>query len=586
MVADYEPVISTRFETIMKASCFHLVTLKETPVDAEIVSHQLMLRAGLIRRLASGIYSWMPLGIRVLRKVENIVREEMNKAGALEVLLPAIQPAELWRESGRWDQFGPELLRLKDRHQKDYCIGPTHEEVIADIFRRDIRSYKQLPINFYQIQTKFRDEIRPRFGVMRSREFIMKDAYSFHLDQASLQHTYELMHQAYCNIFKRFGLAFRAVTADSGSIGGSGSQEFHVLADSGEDAIAFSDQSQYAANIEMAEAIPTEKSRPEAGDAIQTIDTPGLYTIEDLAGSISVDIRRCLKTLMADAEDGGLVALVLRGDHQLNAVKAERLDGIAIPFKLADREKIVSVLGNDIGSIGPIGLDIKTYVDRSAAMVSDFVCGANSDDQHYINANWGRDCGEPEIADIRNVQDGDPSPDGKGTLKILRGIEVGHIFQLGDKYSEAMQATVLNENGKSTTTLMGCYGIGITRVVAAAIEQNNDDRGIFWPDSLAPFQLAICPVNYHKSDSVKQTSDDLYQDCLERGIEVLLDDRPVRPGVMFSDMELIGVPHRIVLSERAIDSKQFEYKGRRDESAQQYALAELPGFLDQLFHQA
>jgi len=570
----------------MKASCFHLVTLKETPVDAEVVSHQLMLRAGLIRRLASGIYSWMPLGIRILRKVENIVREEMNKAGALEVLLPAIQPAELWRESGRWDQFGPELLRLKDRHQKDYCIGPTHEEVIADIFRRDIRSYKQLPINFYQIQTKFRDEIRPRFGVMRSREFIMKDAYSFHLDQASLQQTYELMYQAYCNIFNRFGLAFRAVTADSGSIGGSGSQEFHVLADSGEDAIAFSDQGQYAANIETAEAIPTEKSRPEAGEAIQTIDTPGLYTIEDLAESISVDIRRCLKTLMADAEDGGLVALVLRGDHQLNAVKAEKLDGVAIPFRLADREKIVSVLGNDIGSIGPIGLDIQTYVDRSAAMASDFVCGANSDGQHYINANWGRDCGEPEIADIRNVQDGDPSPDGKGTLKILRGIEVGHIFQLGDKYSEAMQATVLNEDGKSTTTLMGCYGIGITRVVAAAIEQNNDDRGIFWPDSLAPFQLAICPVNYHKSDSVKQTSDDLYQDCLERGIEVLLDDRPVRPGVMFSDMELIGVPHRIVLSERAIDSKQFEYKGRRDESAQQYALAELPGLLDQLFHQA
>lgn len=569
----------------MKASCFHLVTLKETPVDAEIISHQLMLRAGLIRRLASGIYSWMPLGIRILRKVENIVRQEMDKAGALELLLPAIQPAELWRESGRWDQFGPELLRLKDRHQKDFCIGPTHEEVIADIFRRDIRSYKQLPINFYQIQTKFRDEIRPRFGVMRSREFIMKDAYSFHLNQASLQQTYESMYQAYSKIFTRFGLAFRAVTADSGSIGGSGSQEFHVLADSGEDAIAFSDQSQYAANIEMAEAVPIETSRPEAGDAMQTIDTPGLYTIEELAKSTSVDTRQCLKTLVANAEDGGLVALVLRGDHELNAVKAEKLHGVATPFRLADRERIKSVLGNDIGSIGPIGLSIQTYVDRSAAMVGDFVCGANTDDQHYINANWDRDCDEPEIADIRNVEDGDPSPDGKGTLKILRGIEVGHIFQLGSKYSEAMQATVLDENGKSSTTLMGCYGIGITRVVAAAIEQNNDDRGIFWPDSLAPFQLAICPVNYHKSDLVKQASDDLYQDCLKRSIEVLLDDRLVRPGVMFSDMELIGVPHRIVFSERGIDAKQFEYKGRRDESAQQYSLAELPGFLDKLFNQ-
>jgi prolyl-tRNA synthetase len=569
----------------MKASSFHLVTLKETPVDAEVVSHQLMLRAGMIRRLASGIYSWMPLGIRVLRKVENIVREEMNKAGALEVLMPAIQPAELWQESGRWDQFGPELLRLKDRHQKDYCIGPTHEEVITDIFRRDIKSYKQLPINFYQIQTKFRDEIRPRFGVMRSREFIMKDAYSFDLDQASLQQTYELMRQAYCNIFDRFGLSYRAVTADSGSIGGSGSQEFHVLADSGEDAIAFSDKGQYAANIEMAEAIPTESGRPEAGDAIQTIDTPGLYTIEDLAKSTSTDIQKCLKTLIADAEDGGLVALVLRGDHELNPVKAEKLDGVAAPLRLADREKIKSVLGNDIGSIGPIGLNIQTYVDRSAAMVSDFVCGANADDCHYINVNWGRDCDEPVISDIRNVQDGDPSPDGKGTLKILRGIEVGHIFQLGEKYSETMQATVLDENGNSRITSMGCYGIGITRVVAAAIEQNNDDRGIFWPDALAPFQLAICPINYHKSDTVKQASDSIFQNCLDRGIEVLLDDRPLRPGVIFSDMELIGIPHRIVLSERGLGEEQFEYKGRRDESAQQIALEELPCFLDKLINQ-
>ncbi len=569
----------------MKASSFHLVTLKETPVDAEVISHQLMLRAGLIRRLASGIYSWMPLGIRVLRKVENIVRDELNKAGALEVLLPAIQPAELWKESGRWDQFGPELLRLKDRHQKDYCIGPTHEEVIVDIFRRDVRSYKQLPINFYQIQTKFRDEIRPRFGVMRSREFIMKDAYSFDLDQAGLKKSYDLMHQAYCKIFDRFGLAYRAVTADSGSIGGSGSQEFHVLADSGEDAIAFSDQSQYAAKSEMAEAIATETTRPEAGEPMQTIDTPGLYTIEDLAKSTSVDIRQCLKTLIVDAQNGGLVALVLRGDHSLNALKAEKLNAVAVPLKMADREKIKSALGNDIGSIGPIGLNIQTYVDRSAAMVSDFVCGANSNDRHYINANWGRDCEEPEIVDLRNVENGDPSPDGKGRLKILRGIEVGHIFQLGGKYSEAMGASVLDENGKSVTTSMGCYGIGITRVVAAAIEQNNDDRGIFWPDSLAPFHLAICPVNYHKSDAVKQACDDLYQDCVNRGIEVLLDDRPLRPGVMFSDMELIGVPHRIVFSERGLGSVQFEYKGRRDESAQDIALEALPDFLDKLFNQ-
>ena len=567
----------------MKASGFHLATLKETPVDAEIVSHQLMLRAGMIHRLASGIYSWMPLGLRILRKVENIVREEMNRAGALEVLMPAIQPAELWQESGRWDQFGPELLRLKDRHQRDYCIGPTHEEVIADIFRRDIKSYKQLPINFYQIQTKFRDEIRPRFGVMRSREFIMKDAYSFHLNQQSLQQTYDVMYQAYSRIFDRFGLAYRSVTADSGSIGGSGSNEFHVLADSGEDAIAFSDQSDYAANIEMAEALPHESTRPSPCEPMQTIDTPGLYTIEDLAKSTSIDVRKCLKTLIADADDGGLIALVLRGDHELNVVKAARLDGVASPLKLTDRDKIKSVLGNDIGSIGPLGLNLKTYVDRSAALVSDFVCGANSDDQHHINANWGRDCEEPVVVDIRNAQAGDPSPDGKGVLKILRGIEVGHIFQLGQKYSKAMQAAVLDENGKSQVTFMGCYGIGITRVIAAAIEQNNDARGIFWPDALAPFQLAICPINYHKSETVKKQSDELYELCIERGIDVLLDDRPLRPGVMFSDMELIGIPHRIVLSERNLESNQFEYKGRRDESAQEMPFAELPAFLDKLF---
>ena len=569
----------------MKASCFHLITLKETPVDAEITSHQLMLRAGLIRRLTSGIYSWMPLGLRILRKVEAIVREEMNKSGGMELLMPSVQPAELWQESGRWDQFGPELLRLHDRHQREYCLGPTHEEVIADIFRRDIKSYKQLPVNFYQIQTKFRDEIRPRFGVMRSREFIMKDAYSFHVGQASLQQTYDIMYQTYSNIFDRFGLAYRAVSADSGSIGGSTSHEFHVLADSGEDAIAFSDESDYAANVEMAAAISHETERDPGTAAIQTIDTPGLYTIEDLASKLNADVRKCLKTLIVESNDGGLIALVLRGDHELNPVKAEKLEGVASPLCFADKEKIKSILGSDIGSLGPIDIGIPTFVDASAALVGDFICGANTNDKHLVNVNWGRDCEEPAVADIRNVVKGDPSPDGKGTLKILRGIEVGHIFQLGEKYSKAMQATVLDENGKSVVTTMGCYGIGVTRVVAAAIEQNNDESGIFWPDSIAPFQLVICPLNYNKSEQVKEAADQLYQQCLQLGIDVLLDDRPLRPGVMFSDMELIGVPHRIVLSERGLKAEQFEYRGRRDESSQDRPLSELPEFLNQLFPQ-
>ena len=569
----------------MKASCFHLITLKETPVDAEITSHQLMLRAGLIRRLTSGIYSWMPLGLRILRKVEAIVREEMNKSGGMELLMPSVQPAELWQESGRWDQFGPELLRLHDRHQREYCLGPTHEEVIADIFRRDIKSYKQLPVNFYQIQTKFRDEIRPRFGVMRSREFIMKDAYSFHVGQESLQQTYDIMYQTYSNIFDRFGLAYRAVSADSGSIGGSTSHEFHVLADSGEDAIAFSDESDYAANVEMAAAISHETERDPGTAAIQTIDTPGLYTIEDLASKLNADVRKCLKTLIVESNDGGLIALVLRGDHELNPVKAEKLEGVASPLCFADKEKIKSILGSDIGSLGPIDIGIPTFVDASAALVGDFICGANTNDKHLVNVNWGRDCEEPAVADIRNVVKGDPSPDGKGTLKILRGIEVGHIFQLGEKYSKAMQATVLDENGKSVVTTMGCYGIGVTRVVAAAIEQNNDESGIFWPDSIAPFQLVICPLNYNKSEQVKEAADQLYQQCLQLGIDVLLDDRPLRPGVMFSDMELIGVPHRIVLSERGLKAEQFEYRGRRDESSQDRPLSELPEFLNQLFPQ-
>lgn len=542
-----------------------------------------MLRAGMIRRHAAGIYSWLPLGLRILRKVEQIIREEMDKAGALELLMPSFQPAELWQESGRWDQFGPELLRLQDRHHRDACIGPTHEEIVTDIFRREVNSYRQLPLNFYQIQTKFRDEIRPRFGVMRSREFIMKDAYSFDIDKDGMQRSYDVMDQAYINIFDRFGLDYRAVSADSGAIGGSTSQEFHVLADSGEDAIAFSEQGDFAANIETVEALPPGTERVAASAEMQIVDTPGMYTIEDLANGLGVSAQQCMKTLIVEAEDGGLVALVLRGDHELNALKAERLDGVASPLRLAQREQISANLGSDIGSIGPIGLSLKTIVDHSAAVVGDFVCGANQDDKHFINANWGRDCEEPITADIRNVVNGDPSPVDTGRLKILRGIEVGHIFQLGQKYSESMQAAVLDEQGKGVAPFMGCYGIGVTRVVAAAIEQNHDEHGIIWPATLAPFQLAICPINYHKSESVKQATDNLYQECLARGIEVLLDDRALRPGVIFSDMELIGIPHRIVLSERGLTAQQFEYKGRSDDSAQELQLGELPAFLDKLY---
>ncbi|TNF90545.1 MAG: proline--tRNA ligase [Gammaproteobacteria bacterium] len=567
----------------MRASRFHLATLKETPVDAEIVSHQLMLRAGMIRRHAAGVYSWLPLGLRVLRKVEQIVREEMDAAGALELLMPSFQPSELWQESGRWDQFGPELLRLKDRHQRDACIGPTHEEIITDIFRREVASYRQLPLNFYQIQTKFRDEIRPRFGVMRSREFIMKDAYSFDIDPQGMQRSYDIMDQAYVNIFDRFGLDYRAVSADSGAIGGSTSQEFHVLADSGEDAIAFSDESDFAANIETVEALPPAAERAAPTAPMETVDTPGMHTIEDLARGLGVSARQSLKTLIAEADDGNLVALVLRGDHELNVLKAERLDGVASPLRMAQREKIIELLGNDIGSLGPVGLNIPTFVDHAAAQLSDFVCGANQDEKHLLNANWGRDCEEPESVDIRNVVEGDPSPNGKGRLKILRGIEVGHIFQLGQKYSESMQATVLDEQGKTAFPYMGCYGIGVTRVVAAAIEQNHDDNGIIWPDTLAPFQLAICPINYHKSELVRQAADECYEQCRARGIDVFLDDRPLRPGVMFSDMELIGVPHRLVFSERGLAAQQFEYKGRRDESASDQPLDQLNDFLVQLF---
>ncbi len=564
----------------MKTSCFHLSTLKETPADAEIISHQLMLRAGLIRRLASGLYTWLPLGLRVLRKVESIVRQEMDKSGAMELLMPAVQPAELWQESGRWEQYGPELLRLTDRHQRDYCVGPTHEEVITDLFRREIKSYKQLPINFYQIQTKFRDEIRPRFGVMRSREFIMKDAYSFHTSQQSLQQTYDLMFTTYSKIFDQFGLKYRPVNADSGSIGGSASNEFHVLADSGEDAIAFSDQSNYAANVEMAEAICSQH-RGDPQQESKIVDTPGQYTIDQVAEFLSIDVEMTVKTLIVCGDENPLIALVLRGDHELNTIKAEKIPGVASPFEMADADEIKKQLGCDIGSIGPVELTLPTYVDRSAAAINDFVCGANTNDKHITGVNWGRDLPEPNIVDIRNVIEGDPSPDGKGTLSIVRGIEVGHIFQLGDKYSSALNATVLDENGKSVITKMGCYGIGISRVVAAAIEQNHDQSGIIWPSSLAPFKLAICPINYHKSELVKQAADNFYNQCQQQGLEVILDDRPLRPGAMFADMELIGIPHRVVFSDRGLKAEQCEYKGRCDEKPQDIAIDQLAEFIQQ-----
>ncbi len=562
----------------MKTSRFHLSTLKETPADAEVISHQLMLRAGLIRRLASGLYTWLPLGLRVLRRVENIVRQEMNNAGALEVLMPAVQPAELWQESGRWEQYGPELLRLNDRHEREFCFGPTHEEVITDLFRREVKSYKQLPINFYQIQTKFRDEIRPRFGVMRAREFLMKDAYSFHIDQDSLQQTYDLMFATYSRIFDRFGLKYRPVAADTGSIGGAASHEFHVLADSGEDAIAFSDASDFASNVELAEAICVE-ARATASADMQSVATPGKHSIDEVTQFLNVPAERVLKTLIAEGEDGGLVALVIRGDHELNAIKAEKLSGVNAPFRMADNAQIRKQLGCDIGSIGPVGLKIPLFVDRAAAVASDFVCGANENGKHLTGVNWGRDLPEPTVVDIRNVVDGDPSPDGKGALSIVRGIEVGHIFQLGDKYSSALQASVLDDNGKSVITTMGCYGIGVSRVVAAAIEQNHDDAGIIWPRSIAPFELVICPINYNKSDEVKLAADEFYQACLNANIDVLLDDRGLRPGTMFSDMELIGIPHRVVLSDRGLKEGLCEYRGRADAESRDIAHSELLTFI-------
>ncbi len=550
----------------MRFSEFGLTTLKEVPADAEIVSHKLMLRAGLIRRLASGLFTWMPLGLRVLRKVEAVIREEMDRAGALELLMPAVQPAELWQESGRWEEYGALLLRMRDRHERDYCFGPTHEEVITDIARRELRSYKQLPVNFYQIQTKFRDEIRPRFGVMRSREFIMKDAYSFDIDQAGLQASYDRMHVAYTAIFERLGLEFRVVDADSGDIGGNCSQEFHVLAESGEDAIAYSDADNYAANIESAATLPPGGERPAPAQELEKIATPDMKTISALCESLHVGAEQTLKTLIVDGIDGP-VALVLRGDHELNAVKAQKLDGVASPLTMASAETIQKVTGCGPGFAGPIGLGMPMFFDHATAVMHDFICGGNELDVHYKGANFGRDIDIVETVDIRNVVAGDPTPGGKGKLSIARGIEVGHIFQLGDKYSTTMGATVQDANGKNQALSMGCYGIGVTRIVAAAIEQNHDDRGIIWPAPLAPFDVVLVPINMHRSADVREATEALYAELREAGLAVLLDDRDARPGVKFADAELIGIPHRLVVSDRSLAAGKLEYRHRRDSEA-------------------
>jgi prolyl-tRNA synthetase len=546
----------------MKSSDFLISTVKEAPNDAQIISHQLMIRAGLISKLASGLYSYLPMGLRIIQKVEKIIREEMNKSKALEVLMPVAQPAEIWKESKRWEEYGPELLRFKDRHDRDFCLGPTHEEVITKIAKQYLRSYKQLPINLYQIQTKFRDEIRPRFGVMRSREFIMKDAYSFHIDEQSLNETYQLMHQTYCNIFDRIGFDYRPVLADSGTIGGDSSHEFHVLAESGEDAICFSDGSDYAANIERVETLPQGEPK-SAEKALELVETPGVKTIADVCNLLKVEPINSIKTLIVQGNDNNLVALVLRGDHELNEVKASKIDGVKQPLQMAEEGMVKKQLGCSFGSIGVVNLEIPVIVDFAAAALSDFICGANEDDKHFVGVNWGRDTKKIIASDLRIVVSGDPSPDGKGNLEIKRGIEVGHIFQLGTKYSDSMNANVIGEDGRSVNMNMGCYGIGVTRIIAASIEQNHDDRGIIFPEAIAPFQLVIVPINYNKSSRVKALADQLYMDCIEQNIEVLLDDRKERPGIMFADSELIGIPHRLVISDTHADNGKIEYKSRK-----------------------
>jgi prolyl-tRNA synthetase len=563
----------------MRLSGYPIQNLKEVPSEAEVASHRLMLRAGLIRRVAGGLYTWLPMGLRVLRRVERVIREEMDRAGALEISMPVAQPAELWVESGRWDQFGPELLRFKDRHDRDMVLGPTHEEVVTDLARRELKSYRQLPVNFYQIQTKFRDEIRPRFGVMRAREFVMKDAYSFHADEASLAEGYRRMYDAYTAIFTRLGLRFRAVHADTGAIGGSASQEFHVLADSGEDAIAFSDGDDYAANLELAEALAPASPRPAPSAARAEVATPGARTIAQVGEVLALPASRLLKTLVVEGADGGLVALVLRGDHELNAVKAQKLPQVAKPLRMADAARIVQVAGCEPGFLGPVGLPVPVIADRAAAATADFACGANRRDAHLTGVNWGRDLPEPAVADLRNVVQGDPSPGGRGTLSIARGIEVGHIFQLGRKYSEAMGATVLDDEGRTIVMTMGCYGIGVTRIVAAAIEQNHDERGIIWPAPLAPFDVVLVGLNWEKAAAVRETAGRIYRELSGAGIEVLLDDRDARPGVKFADAELIGVPHRVVVSERGIAAGRLEYRHRRAPDNEEFPLASALPFI-------
>lgn len=565
----------------MRWSRYPINTVKETPSEAEVISHQLMLRSGLIRRLAAGIYTWTPFGLRTLRKVEQIIREEMDRAGALEVLMPAVQPAELWQESGRWDQYGPELLRLKDRHQRDFVIGPTHEEVITDLARRELKSYRQLPVNFYQIQVKFRDEIRPRFGVMRGREFLMKDAYSFHASQASLQEGYEAMRDAYVRMFTRMGLEFRPVKADTGSIGGTASEEFQVLADSGEDAIAVSDgPDQYAANLELAPALPPSTARAAPAASLAKLSTPAQRSIDEVARHLGIPTARTLKLLLVEGSEGGVVAFAIRGDHELNAVKAQKLPGVASPLRMATREAVLAATGCEPGFLGPIGLRCPLYADHAALVLADFVCGANEADHHYTGVNWGRDLPQPQGVDVRNVVAGDPSPGGAGTLTIRRGIEVGHIFQLGKKYSEALQASVLDEAGKPLVMFMGCYGIGVTRIVAAAIEQNHDAAGIIWPEPIAPFSVVVVPLNTNKSPRALQAAEALYEQLQSRGFDVLLDDRDARPGVKFADAELLGIPHRIVVSDRGLDAGRLEYRHRRASANEDWPVDEVVARLE------
>lgn len=567
----------------MRISQYLLATLKETPANAEVISHQLMLRAGMIRQVTSGIYTWLPLGLRVLQKVMNIVREEMNKAGATEILMPSIQPAELWQESQRWDDYGDLMLKITDRNERAFCFGPTHEEVITDLARQEIHSYKQLPLNFYQIQTKFRDELRPRFGVMRAREFIMKDAYSFHLTEESLRQTYQIMHDAYCAIFTRLGLNFRPVLADTGSIGGDYSHEFQVLADSGEDWLVYSDGSDYAANLEKASALPSQTARQAPTAELKKMDTPGLKSIDALVKHFNLPVQKTVKTLLVAGDEQEIVALLLRGDHRLNPIKAEKLPGVASPLRWVDDATIKKIIGCSPGSIGPVNLSIPIIADSEVAILSDFICGANEDDQHWFNVNWERDLPLPMIADIRNVEEGDQSPDGSGLLRLTRGIEVGHIFQLGQKYSNPMQATVLNESGEKIPLFMGCYGIGVSRVIAAAIEQNHDAHGIIWSKSMAPFQIALIPLNYQKKSTVRELTEHLYQQLLQEGFEVLLDDRDERAGVKFADIDLIGIPHRLVLSERGLSQGTVEYKNRREAHSLDLPLKSIVDTLRQRF---